>query len=73
MKDVVPAEQVPSPTYAPRLGEAIARLAGTASGVLNVAGPEVVNRVAFARQAAAALGFDASLHAPSLDSSPRSV
>ena len=60
----VPDDQVSSPTYAPFLGEALARLAGTASGVLNVAGPEVLDRVTFARRLARALGLDPALVAP---------
>jgi dTDP-4-dehydrorhamnose reductase len=60
----VPADQVSSPTWAPWLGEAIATVAGTARGVLNVAGPEVLDRLAFARRVAAASGLDAALLDP---------
>ena len=60
----VPVDQRSSPTYAPWLGEAVAALAGRATGVLNVAGPEVLDRHAFAQRAAKALGLDASLLDP---------
>jgi dTDP-4-dehydrorhamnose reductase len=61
----VPADQHSSPTYAPDLGTAIAALAalGT-SGVLNVAGPDVLGRHDFAVRAARALGLDPSLLEP---------
>ena len=58
----VPADQVSSPTYAPDLGAAIARLAERGEGgVLNVAGPDVLGRHDFAARAARALGLDPSL------------
>lgn len=60
----VPQDQVSSPTYAPFLGEAIAELAARASGILNVAGPEVMDRFAFATRAASALGLDPRLVVP---------
>jgi dTDP-4-dehydrorhamnose reductase len=66
----VPADQVSSPTYAPDLGRAIAALAARrAAGVLNVAGPDVLGRHAFAVRAAGILGLDASL----LDAVPTAV
>jgi dTDP-4-dehydrorhamnose reductase len=67
----VPSDQLSSPTYAPDLGEALAelcepgapaRLARFASPqLLNVAGPEVLDRHAFAVRAARALGLDPAL------------
>jgi dTDP-4-dehydrorhamnose reductase len=58
----VPVDQVSSPTYAPDLGRAIAALAaGSAAGVLNVAGPDVLGRHAFAVRAAGILGLDPAL------------
>lgn len=57
----VPEDQRSSPTWAPWLGEAIATLAPKERGVLNVAGPEVLDRLSFARRAAAGLGLDGSL------------
>jgi dTDP-4-dehydrorhamnose reductase len=62
----VPADQVSSPTYAPDLGGAIADLAGRpdVTGVLHVAGPDVLDRHTFAVSAARALGLDAGLLDP---------
>lgn len=60
----VPVDQVSSPTYAPFLGDAIAELATRASGVLNVAGAEVMDRFTFATRAARALGLDPRLIVP---------
>lgn len=67
----VPRDQASSPTYAPDLAVAIAelcepgaasRLAGLpAPQVVNVAGPEVLDRYTFAVRAARALGLDAGL------------
>ncbi len=67
----VPADQRSSPTYAPDLGAALAalcepgipaRLAGLpAPQVLNVVGPEVLDRHTFAVRAARALGLDPGL------------
>lgn len=58
----VPADQLSSPTYAPDLGDAIRGLvqAGV-TGVLNVAGPVVLGRHAFALEAARILGLDPGL------------
>jgi dTDP-4-dehydrorhamnose reductase len=71
----VPADQVSSPTYAPDLAEALAdlcgpdlprRLAGFAPApqVLNVVGPDTMDRYAFAVRAARALGLPADLIDP---------
>ena len=60
----VPEDQVSSPTYAPFLGDAIAELATRASGVLNVAGAEVMDRFTFATRVAGALGLDPRLIMP---------
>ncbi len=67
----VPADQLSSPTYAPDLGAAIAALCEPdapgrlarfpAPQVLNVVGPEVVDRHTFAVRAARALGLDPGL------------
>ena len=62
----VPADQLSSPTYAPDLGAALAALAvrPEIAGVLNVVGPDVLDRVAFAIAAARALGLDERLVEP---------
>jgi dTDP-4-dehydrorhamnose reductase len=62
----VPLDQLSSPTYAPDLGAAVAALAARpeVAGLLNVVGPDVVDRVAFARLAARALGLDERLVDP---------
>jgi dTDP-4-dehydrorhamnose reductase len=62
----VPVDQLSSPTYAPDLGAAIAALAGRpeVTGVLNVVGPDVLDRVAFAVRAARALRLDERLVDP---------
>lgn len=71
----VPADQRSSPTYAPDLADVVADLCGEdlparlaplapAPQVLNVAGPEVMDRHAFAVRAARALGLDAGLLDP---------
>ena len=60
----VPVDQVSSPTWAPFLGETIAALAAGVTGVIHVAGGEVMDRVAFAVRAAGALGLDPRLIEP---------
>jgi dTDP-4-dehydrorhamnose reductase len=62
----VPVDQISSPTYAPDLGAAIAALAvrPEVTGVLNVVGPDVLDRVAFAARAARALCLDERLVDP---------
>lgn len=67
----VPADQLSSPTYAPDLGDALGQLCEPdvpdrlsrfpAPQVLNVVGPEVVDRHTFAVRAARALGLDPGL------------
>lgn len=58
----VPNDQWGSPTYAPDLAHAAVRLAAKpVRGVLHVAGPEVVSRTTFARDAARVFGFDEKL------------
>jgi len=64
----VPSDQISSPTPAPFLGAAIARLATTASGLLHVAGAEVLDRARFAARAAAALDLDPGLVVPVMTS-----
>lgn len=61
----VPADQVSSPTWAPDLAAALVTLAARgASGVLNVAGPDVLSRIDLARRAARALRLDEGLLDP---------
>jgi dTDP-4-dehydrorhamnose reductase len=58
----VPADQWTTPTYAPHLAEGIGRLlAGGVSGIVHLAGPEVVARDEFARRALASWGLDPAL------------
>ncbi len=55
----VPTDQYSSPTYAPELAAAVLDLADKgASGVFNVAGPDLLSRHEFALKACAAFGFD---------------
>lgn len=60
----VPEDQISSPTYAPFLGATIAALPAEATGILNLAGGEVMDRVTFAARAARALGLNPSLIVP---------
>jgi dTDP-4-dehydrorhamnose reductase len=62
----VPVDQISSPTYAPDLAAAIVALAPCrdVAGVLNVVGPDVVDRMTFAVAAAHALGLDERLLDP---------
>lgn len=67
----VPVDQVSSPTYAPDLGAALAALAPRreVAGVLNVVGPDVLDRLSFAVACARALGLDERLLDPVLTAS----
>jgi dTDP-4-dehydrorhamnose reductase len=55
----VPADQISSPAYGPDVAAAAVALAEEgASGLIHVVGPEVVDRLTFARQIARAFGHD---------------
>ncbi len=55
----VPADQISSPTYNRDLASAsVALVAQDATGIVNVVGPDVLSRSAFAERVAAALGRD---------------
>jgi len=57
----VPIDQWGNPTYADDLVDAVARAGSLGdSGVFHVAGPDYVDRLTWARRAAAAFGLDAS-------------
>ncbi len=57
-----PSDQASSPSYGPDIALAAVRLAEQRiSGLIHVAGPEVVGRVAFARTIAASFGLDPAL------------
>ena len=59
---VCPSDQVSSPSYGPDVVRAVVSLADAReSGLIHVAGPEVIDRVRFARALAEAFGLDASL------------
>lgn len=61
----VPNDQISSPTYAPDLATAILGLVELdATGIINVAGPDVVSRYEFAVRAVHALGLPDSLLEP---------
>lgn len=61
----VPRDQISSPTYAPDLALALRLLLEQGfAGVVNVVGPEVLDRYAFALAAAKALGLDPGLLDP---------
>jgi dTDP-4-dehydrorhamnose reductase len=61
----VPGDQVSSPTYNRDLAAALVGLLdGGVGGVVNVAGPEVLDRAAFARRLAVAMGLDPGLVVP---------
>jgi dTDP-4-dehydrorhamnose reductase len=57
----VPVDQISSPTYAPELGNAIARVSDDAKGVLHIAGPDVLSRMEFAKIAVEVIGLDPGL------------
>jgi dTDP-4-dehydrorhamnose reductase len=59
---VCPSDQVSSPSYGPDVAAAAVRLAEQGvSGLIHVVGPEVLDRVAFARGLARGFGLDPSL------------
>jgi dTDP-4-dehydrorhamnose reductase len=59
---VCPSDQVSSPSYGPDVARVAVDLAeARTSGLIHVAGPEVIDRVRFARALADAFGLDASL------------
>jgi dTDP-4-dehydrorhamnose reductase len=61
----VPVDQVGTPTYAPNLAEVVVGLVATGvRGVVNVAGPDRVSRLALANEAAAVFGLDPGLVVP---------
>ncbi len=56
---VCPSDQISSPSYGPDVARAAVLLAEAGeSGLIHVVGPEVVDRVTFARRIATALGLD---------------
>ena len=56
-----PSDQVSSPSYGPDVARAAVLLAeGGQSGLIHVAGPEVIDRVSFARAIASTFGLDPS-------------
>ncbi|MGE3821221.1 MAG: NAD(P)-dependent oxidoreductase [Isosphaeraceae bacterium] len=58
---VCPSDQTSSPTYGPDIARAAVLLAERkTSGVVHVAGPEIMDRVTFARRLAAAMDLDPS-------------
>jgi dTDP-4-dehydrorhamnose reductase len=61
----VPSDQLVTPTYAPSLARAAAKLAERGNtGIYHVAGPEVMGRIEFARLVADAFRLDRSLLRP---------
>jgi dTDP-4-dehydrorhamnose reductase len=61
----VPGDQVSSPTYNRDLADGLVALADDGvSGVVNVAGPEIVDRATFARSLAERMGLDPALVEP---------
>ncbi|MDG3003512.1 SDR family oxidoreductase [Paludisphaera mucosa] len=57
-----PSDQISSPSYGPDVAKAVLALVEAgASGLVNVVGPEVMNRVAFSRSIASAFGLDEDL------------
>ncbi len=58
---VCPSDQISSPGYGPDVARAAVSMAEERfSGLIHVVGPEVMDRVAFARAIASAFGFDPS-------------
>jgi len=61
----VPEDQVSSPTYNRDLAEGVVALVDIGvAGVVNVAGPEIVDRATFARRLAERMGLDPGLVEP---------
>ena len=59
---VCPSDQVSSPSYGPDVARAVVALVGrNRSGLVHVVGPEVIDRVTFAKSIAGAFGVDQSL------------
>ena len=59
---VCPSDQVSSPSYGPDVARAIVALVGrNRSGLVHVVGPEVIDRVTFAKSIAGAFGVDQRL------------
>jgi dTDP-4-dehydrorhamnose reductase len=57
-----PGDQIGTPTYAPNLAEAVLELSGQpVRGVINIAGPTLASRYAFAHCAATVFGLDQTL------------
>ncbi len=60
-----PSDQISSPSYGPDVARAVVGLVeGGVSGLIHVAGPEVMGRVHFARAIAGAFGLDPSKIVP---------
>jgi dTDP-4-dehydrorhamnose reductase len=60
-----PSDQISSPSYGPDVARAVVSLVeAKVAGMIHVVGPEVVDRVAFARAIAAAFGLDPSAIVP---------
>ncbi len=58
----LPSDQISSPSYGPDIARTVLLLAEAgASGLIHVVGPEVVDRVSFAREVARAFNLDESL------------
>jgi dTDP-4-dehydrorhamnose reductase len=61
----VPEDQVSSPTYNRDLAEGLVALVDAGvTGVVHVAGPEILDRATFARRLAAGMGLDPGLVVP---------
>jgi dTDP-4-dehydrorhamnose reductase len=59
---VCPSDQISSPSYGPDVARAAVCLTEDRfSGLIHVVGPEVIDRVTFARAIASSFGFDPSL------------
>jgi dTDP-4-dehydrorhamnose reductase len=59
---VCPSDQVATPSYGPDVARVVAELLDEGwSGVVHVAGPDVMDRIRFARELADSFGLDPSL------------